>query len=120
MSYNLTNRISIISAAQRPRGPPVIKAGLAPLGPWAMFLTWDQPVGADPTDLWAYKLDFGSFAVNVPATSKLMMHTQDTGISPGQQVSVAITARYNRKADSASMSLGLRALPAGKFLDFVF
>ncbi len=102
MSYNLTNRISIISAAQRPRGPPVTKAGLAPLGPWA-----------DPTNLWAYKLDFGFFVVNVPATSKLMMHTQDTGISLGQQVSVTITARYNRKADSAPMSLGMRALPAG-------
>ncbi len=62
----------------------------------------------DPTDLWAYKLDFGFFVVNVPATSKLMMHTQDTGISPGRQVSVTITA------DSAPIRLGMRALPAGK------
>ncbi len=85
-----------------------------------MFLTWDQPTGADPNDLWAYKLDFGSFEVNVPATSKLMMHAQDTGISPGQQVSVTITARYNRKADSAPMSLGQRALPASKFYVFLF
>ncbi len=85
-----------------------------------MFLTWDQPVGTDVNDLWAYKLDFGSFEVNVPATSKLMMYTQDTGISPGQQVSVTITALYNRRAPSAPMSLGQRALPASKFYVFLF
>ncbi len=115
-SGNLVIQIFIFLAALQPRGPPVTKAGLAPLGPWAMFLTWDQPTGADPANLWAYKIKINNFTIHIPATTPIMFHAQKTGIQPGQPVSVEITALYNTLAESLPLTLGQRALPAGKLL----
>ncbi len=105
--------------AQQPRGPPVTKAGLAPLGPWAVFLTWDRPTGADPDDLWSYKLRFNNYVIHIPATSQIMFHTQHIGISPGQPVTADIVALYNTKAESAPMTIGMRNLPARESIEFI-
>ncbi len=91
------------------------KAGLAPLGPWAVFLTWDQPEGVSTDDLQAYRLNFTNFVVIVPATDKLMMHMQDTGISPNMGVKVAIQALYRTMAPSEPLHRKCQALPASKF-----
>ncbi len=104
-----------ISVAQQERGPPVTKAGLAPLGPWAVFVTWDRPTGADVNDLWGYKLNFGHFVVHIPATTAIMFHPQGHGITPGGEVTVKITALYNIKGESNPIILTRRALVASKF-----
>lgn len=103
-----------ILAAQHRRGPPVTNAGLAPIGPWGFFLTWDAPTGADPTDLWAYQIKFGSFVINLQATNKIMFHAQTKGVSPGRPLSVEIVALYTTKSASTPMTIGMTTLPASK------
>ncbi len=100
------------------RGPPVTNAGLAPLGPWAAFLTWDQPEGINPDDLVSYRLNFTTFTVDVPATDKLMMHMQDYGIEPGMEVVVGITAMYKYKDPSEPLYRKCKSLPACRFITF--
>ncbi len=98
--------------AQQPRGPPVTKAGLAPFGPWAVFLTWNRPTGADPDDIWAYRIKFNSFVIHIADNGPIMFHPQGRGITPDRPVTVEIVALYNYRMESAPMILGMNALRA--------
>ncbi len=119
-SIDLTVTTSFVFlAAELKPGPPVTNAGLAPVGPWSTFLTWDQPDGVDSDDLEAYRLNFTNFAVLVPATDKLMMHLQDTGIEPNTAVIVAITVVYKSMAPSKPLYRKCHVPPASKLLHCV-
>ncbi len=91
-------------------------AGLAPLGPWAVFLTWDQPEGVDKDDLKGYRLNFTTVVVDVPATEKLMLHTQHHGITHNMAVNVEIQALYWKMGTSKPLVRKCQTLPAGKFV----
>ncbi len=108
----------LFQVAQQQRGPPVTNAGVAPLGPWSVFLTWDQPKGAIPGDLWAYRLKFNNFLVYLPASAPIMFYTPVEGISPGRPVNVEIIAMYTHRANSAPMTLGMTALRASQSLEY--
>ncbi len=91
-------------------------AGLAPLGPWAVFLTWDQPEGVAKDDLKGYQLNFTTIVVHVPATEKLMMHTQHHGITHNMAVDVEIRALYWNMGPSEPLIRKCQTLPAGTFI----
>ncbi len=100
------------SAAQEPIGPPVTQAGVAPVSPWAVFVTWDQPNGTTTDELWGYILNFTHFTKFVKATDRLMFFSQDTDITPGTVQHVFIEAVYTTKGRSQPVLTSCRLPPA--------
>ncbi len=74
--------------------PTVDKFSVVAVTPWSVLISWQKPIPTAGQVVMNYQLS-GDVSKTITSSDKYMFLYHDTGINPGQNVTVTIIVNYN-------------------------
>ncbi len=90
-----------ISASQQPSANAVSYFSIVEVSPWSVLVSWQKPSGTQQIKNYVLSGDVQA-TITDNLDQKYLFFFQDTGITPGTNVSVTITVNYNHQITSES------------------